>query len=51
MPPDLILDAGTGEVTGTPTLSGTYKVTITASDSQPTPAQSSADYSIEVIKP
>jgi len=51
MPADLTLDAGTGEVTGTPTQSGTYKVTITASDSQPTPAQASADYSIEVIKP
>jgi len=51
MPADLTLDAGTGEVTGTPTRSGTYKVTITANDSQPTPAQASADYSIEVIKP
>lgn len=50
MPADLTLAAGTGEVTGTPTQSGVYKLTITASDSQAS-AQASAEYSIEVIQP
>jgi len=51
LPPDLILDGSTGEVTGTPTHPGGYKVTITASDSQPTPAEASADYVMEVFQP
>jgi hypothetical protein len=51
MPPDLSLDASSAQVTGTPAKAGSYTVTIRASDSQPAPAQVSADYLIEVINP
>ena len=33
LPPGLVIDAGTGSITGTPTTAGTYPVTITATDS------------------
>jgi Putative Ig domain len=51
LPPDLTLDASTGQTTGTPTQPGSYTVTITANDSQATPSQVSPDYVIDVVKP
>ena len=51
LPPQLNLDSSTGEMTGTPTGAGSYSVTITATDSQSTPVQTSADYLIDIADP
>lgn len=50
LPPGLTLAASTGVITGTPTANGTYKMTITAQDTETTPQTSSATCTI-VITP
>ena len=51
LPDQLSLDASTGELKGTPSAVGSYRVTITVTDSQATPVQASADYVIDIAEP
>lgn len=51
LPDQLSLDASTGELKGTPSAAGSYRVTITVTDSQATPVQTSADYVIDIAEP
>ncbi|MBB6335837.1 uncharacterized protein YhjY with autotransporter beta-barrel domain [Xanthomonas arboricola] len=47
LPNGVIVDAATGALSGTPTLSGTFNFTLTATDSTPSPAaQASQNYSV-----
>ncbi|MGA7622470.1 MAG: kelch repeat-containing protein [Candidatus Acidiferrales bacterium] len=50
LPPGLSL-ASTGLIAGTPTLVGSYGVTVTVTDSASTPSQTSANYSIAIGGP
>jgi Putative Ig domain len=51
LPPGLSLDAGGGTITGTPTTAGTYQITITATDSTPTPDTGSNTYTLQIAPP
>ncbi|WP_456362372.1 putative Ig domain-containing protein [Xanthomonas arboricola] len=49
LPNGVIVDAATGALSGTPTLSGTFNFTLTATDSTPSPAvQASQNYSVTI---
>ncbi|MCC8671665.1 putative Ig domain-containing protein [Xanthomonas arboricola] len=49
LPTGIVLDAATGGLSGTPTLSGTFNFTLTATDSTPSPAaQASQNYSVTI---
>ncbi|MGA8688316.1 MAG: Ig domain-containing protein [Candidatus Sulfotelmatobacter sp.] len=48
MPPGLTLDAGSGQITGTPTTAGSYDVSVTLEDSDSLPAQVSGSYKIDI---
>nr|WP_311549696.1 putative Ig domain-containing protein [Xanthomonas arboricola] len=49
LPNGVIVDAATGRLSGTPTLSGTFNFTLTATDSTPSPAvQASQNYSVTI---
>ncbi|WP_425520907.1 putative Ig domain-containing protein [Xanthomonas hortorum] len=49
LPTGVVLDAATGGLSGTPTLSGTFNFTLTATDSTPSPAaQASRSYSVTI---
>ncbi|NYH46482.1 UNVERIFIED_ORG: uncharacterized protein YhjY with autotransporter beta-barrel domain [Xanthomonas campestris] len=49
LPNGVIVDAATGGLSGTPTLSGTFNFTLTATDSTPSPAaQASQNYSVTI---
>uniref|UniRef100_UPI00398BFB54 putative Ig domain-containing protein n=1 Tax=Xanthomonas arboricola TaxID=56448 RepID=UPI00398BFB54 len=49
LPNGVVLDAATGALSGTPTLSGTFNFTLTATDSTPSPAaQASQNYSVTI---
>ena len=50
LPPGLILNTTTGEVSGTPTVRGVFPFTIQVTDSQDTPAVASVDCSITIQK-
>jgi uncharacterized membrane protein len=49
MPPQLEVDSGTGEITGTPSTAGPYSITVTVTDSAASPAQASANYTIQIV--
>ncbi|WP_258079733.1 putative Ig domain-containing protein [Xanthomonas arboricola] len=49
LPNGVVVDAATGALSGTPTLSGTFNFTLTATDSTPSPAvQASQNYSVTI---
>ncbi|CAD7730939.1 hypothetical protein LMG31884_45510 [Xanthomonas hydrangeae] len=49
LPNGVVLDAATGGLSGTPTLSGTFNFTLTATDSTPSPAaQASRSYAVTI---
>nr|WP_244860074.1 putative Ig domain-containing protein [Xanthomonas arboricola] len=49
LPNGVVLDAATGGLSGTPTLSGTFNFTLTATDSTPSPAaQASQRYAVTI---
>ncbi len=49
LPTGVVLDAATGGLSGTPTLSGTFNFTLTATDSTPSPAaQASQSYAVTI---
>ncbi|PPT25541.1 autotransporter outer membrane beta-barrel domain-containing protein, partial [Xanthomonas arboricola] len=49
LPNGVIVDAATGRLSGTPTLSGTFNFTLTATDSTPSPSvQASQNYSVTI---
>ncbi|CAD1797665.1 autotransporter domain-containing protein [Xanthomonas euroxanthea] len=49
LPNGMVLDAATGALSGTPTLSGNFAFTLTASDSTPSPAaQASRSYTLTI---
>jgi Putative Ig domain len=48
LPPGLTFNTATGQITGTPILVATSTFTVQVSDSQPTPATLSAEYSITI---
>uniref|UniRef100_UPI0035B5530E putative Ig domain-containing protein n=1 Tax=Xanthomonas hortorum TaxID=56454 RepID=UPI0035B5530E len=49
LPTGVVLDAATGGLSGTPTLSGTFNFTLTATDSTPSPAaQASRSYAVTI---
>ncbi|MBB5766024.1 outer membrane autotransporter protein [Xanthomonas arboricola] len=49
LPNGMVLDAATGALSGTPTLSGNFAFTLTASDSTPSPAaQASRNYTLTI---
>ena len=51
LPTGLSLDAGSGTISGTPTTAGTYQVTITATDSTPSPDTGSNAYTLQIAPP
>jgi hypothetical protein len=51
LPPGLTLTPSTGVISGIPTTTGSYSFTITVTDSESTPAQVSANFTIPVIQP
>jgi hypothetical protein len=48
LPPDLRLEASTGQVHGTPTAAGSYNVTFTVKDGQTPPAGADSSYVINI---
>ncbi len=51
LPPGLSLDADSGRVSGTPTLTGQYPITVTATDSQSPPLQAQSNFTLSVTSP
>ncbi|WP_426789037.1 putative Ig domain-containing protein [Xanthomonas campestris] len=52
LPSGVVLDAATGALSGTPTVSGTFNFTLTVTDSTPSPAaQASQSYTLSIAAP
>ena len=51
LPRGLTLDSGTGQISGTPTTSGTSSVLVTVADSSPSPQTASKTLSLTVVAP
>lgn len=49
LPPGLTLNSSTGKISGVPTTSGAYPITVTATDSEKPPVMGSASLSITVV--
>ncbi len=48
LPPGLTLTDGTGVISGTPTTTGSYPISVVVVDSEPTPATATADFTITI---